>query len=151
MTFGKLIAIGGAVAAAAVIVSPGGSKLHGAASLVGSTATFAAHDGTARSRALHFIVKDYVPRGQLAHVLVEGLSGLCRISVSKGGAQMRLRPRPRVNPLRPKLSRASQGARVAWEWRVPTNAPVGVWLVRVDCDHAPTLRGTFVVTGWTTP
>lgn len=117
------------------------------AALVASAATFATPNSTARAPSLSFGVKDYVPRGQLAHVVVGGLTGLCRITVSKGGIPMQLGPRPQVDPLRPKLSEG----RVAWEWRVPTNTPAGLWRVRVKCGHAPTLRGTFVVTAWTTP
>src|SRR5262245_13990103 len=112
------------------------------AALVASTAAFAAHS---TARLLYFNVKSPVPRGELAHVVVQGLTGLCRISVSKGGSQMRIRPL-RVNPLRPKLSTAAGDGRVAWQWWVPTNTPLGLWHVRVNCGRAATLRQTFLVT-----
>jgi hypothetical protein len=114
--------------------------------LVASTATFAAPQSTARSGYLYFKVKSPVARGQLAHVVVQGRNGLCRITVSKGGIQMQLGPPPRVNPLGPKLSGAMNDTRVAWEWTVPTNTPLGLWRVQVNCGRAATLPGTFLVT-----
>lgn len=113
--------------------------------LVASTVTFAASHSTARSSYLYFKVKSPVARGQLAHVVRQGPAGLCRITVSKGGVQMKLGPSPRVNPLRPKLSGAMNDGRVAWEWWVPTNTPLGPWRVRVNCGRAAPLHGTFVV------
>jgi hypothetical protein len=92
-----------------------------------------------------FKVKSPVARGQLAHVVAQGRTGLCRITVSKGGIQMQLGPSPRVNPLRPKLSGALSDGRVAWEWWVPTDTPLGLWRVRVNCGRAAALQGTFVV------
>jgi hypothetical protein len=115
--------------------------------LVGSTATSAAPHSTAGSSYLYFKVKSPVARGQLAHVVVQGRTGLCRISVSKGGIQMPLRPSARVNPLRPKLSGPMNDGRVAWEWWVTTNTPMGLWRVRVICGRAAPLQGTFLVTG----
>ena len=115
--------------------------------LVASTVTFAAPHSTARSSYRYFHVKSPVARGQLAHVVVQGHTGLCRISVSKGGIQMQLGPSPRLNPLRPKLSGAGNDNRVAWEWKLPSNTPVGIWRVRVNCGRAATLPGTFLVTG----
>ena len=115
--------------------------------LVASTATFAAPQSTARSSYLYFKVKSPVARGQLAHVVVQGRTGLCRITVSKGGIQMQLGPSHRVNPLTPKLSGAVDDNRVAWEWKVPTNTPLGLWRVRVNCGRAATLQRTFLVTG----
>lgn len=117
------------------------------AALVISTATFAAPGSTARSGYLYFKVKSPVARGQLAHVVVQGRAGLCRVSVSKGGIQMQLGPSPHANPLRPKLSRALDDDRVAWEWKVPIDTLLGRWRVRVHCGHAAALRGTFLVTG----
>jgi hypothetical protein len=117
------------------------------AALVAATATFAASNSTARFRYLYFKVKSPVARGELAHVVVQGRTGLCRITVSKGGTQMQLGPRPLVNPLRPKLSRRVDDNRVAWEWKVPTNTTIGLWRVRVNCGRAATLQGTFLVTG----
>ena len=117
------------------------------AALVAATATFAAPESTARSHDLYFKVKSPVARGQLAHVVVQGLTGLCRITVSKGGTQMQLRASSRVNPLRPKLSKALNDDRVAWQWWVPTNTQLGLWRVRVNCGRAATLHGTFLVTG----
>jgi len=116
--------------------------------LVASTATFAAPHSKARSSYLYFKVKSPVTRRQLAHVVVQGRTGLCWITVSKkGGVQMQLGPSPRVNPLRPKLPEAVDDNRVAWEWKVPTNTPLGLWRVRVNCGRAATLQGTFLVTG----
>jgi hypothetical protein len=114
--------------------------------LVASTATFAAADGAGRSSFLYFNVKSPVPRGQLAHVVEQGRTGLCRITVSNGGDEMQLGPSPHVNPLRPKLSGDMNDGRVAWEWRVPTKTPVGVWRVRVNCGQAAALQGAFLVT-----
>ena len=115
--------------------------------LVASTVTFAASHSRARSSYLYFKVKSPVARGQLAHVVVQGRTGLCRITVSKGGIQMQLGPSLRVNPLRPKLSGAVNDNRVAWEWKLPSNTPLGIWRVRVNCGRAVTLPGTFLVTG----
>ena len=112
--------------------------------LVASTATFAAPDSTAR-QYLYFKVKSPVPRGQLAYVVVQGLTGLCRIAVTKGGTEMRIRPL-RVNPLRPKLSGGMNDTRVAWQWWVPTATPLGLWQVRVNCGGAAALHGMFLVT-----
>jgi hypothetical protein len=114
--------------------------------LVASTATFAAPHSTARSSYLYFKVKSPVGRGQLAHVVLQGRTGLCRITVSKGGIRMQLGPSPRVSPLRPKLSNAGDDHRVAWEWWVPTTTPLGLWRARVNCGRAATLQGTFLVT-----
>jgi hypothetical protein len=114
--------------------------------LVASTATFAAADSAARPSYLNFKVKSPVPRGQLAHVVEQGRTGLCRITVSKRGDKMQLGPSPRVNPLRPKLSGAMNDGRVAWEWWVPTKTPLGLWRVRVNCGSAAPLQGTFLVT-----
>jgi hypothetical protein len=114
--------------------------------LVASTAAFAAPHSTARSSYFYFKVKSPVARGQLAHVVEQGRrTGLCRITVSKGGIQMQLGPSPRLNPLRPKLSGPMTDGRVAWEWWVPTDTPLGLWRVRVDCGRAAPLYGTFVV------
>jgi len=116
-----------------------------AASLALSAGTFAA---PSTARYLYFNVKSPVARGQLAHVVVQGRTGLCRISVSKGGTQMQYDASLRVNPLRPKLSSDRlNDTRVAWQWHVPTNTPLGLWRVRVKCGHAATLHGTFLVTG----
>jgi hypothetical protein len=114
--------------------------------LVASTATFAAADSAARSSYLNFKVKSPVARGELAHVVEQGRTGLCRITVSKGGDEMQLGPSPRVNPLRPKLSGAMNDGRVAWEWKLPTSTPLGLWRVRVNCGRAAPLQGTFFVT-----
>ena len=111
--------------------------------LVASTATFAATHRTARSSYI-FRVKSPVVRGELAHVVVAGRTGLCRIIVSKGG--VRMRPPTRVNPLTPKLSGAGNDGRVAWQWWTPANTALGLWRVRVNCGGAATLRGTFLVT-----
>ena len=108
-----------------------------------STATFAAPDST----AYYFHVKSPVPRGKLAHVVIQGPSGLCRITVSKGGTQMRVRTRTGVNPLAPVSTTQVGDNRVAWEWKVPTNTSLGKWQVRVRCGRAPTSRGTMLVTG----
>src|SRR5690349_18451803 len=99
---------------------------------------------TARSGDVYFKVKSPVVRGQLGHVTVQGRIGLCRITVSKGGIQMR--PSTRVNPLRPKLSTARNDGRVAWQWWTPTNTALGRWQVRVHCGHAAPLHGSFLVT-----
>ena len=115
--------------------------------LVASTATSAAPHSTAGSSYLYFKVKSPVARGQLAHVVVQGRTGLCRISVSKGGVPMPVRPSARVNPLRPKLAGPMNDTRVAWEWWVPTNTPIGLWRVRVTCGLAAPLQGTLLVTG----
>ena len=56
-----------------------------------------------------------------------------------------MRASTRFNPLRPKLSGAGNDTRVAWQWWTPTNTPLGLWRVRVNCGRA-TLRGTFFVT-----
>jgi hypothetical protein len=112
------------------------------AALVASTAAFAAHS---TARFLYFGVKSPVPRGELAHVVVQGLTGLCRIRVSKGSSPMRIRPL-RVNPLRPKLSSGENDGRVAWQWWVPTSTQLGLWRVRVNCGRAATLQKTFLVT-----
>jgi hypothetical protein len=115
--------------------------------LVASTVTVAAPQSPARSSYLNFGVKSPVPRGHLAHVVVQGRTGLCRITVSKGGSQMQLGPIPRLNPLRPKPSLTVNDNRVAWEWKVPTKTPLGLWRVRVTCGRAAALQGTFLVTG----
>jgi hypothetical protein len=112
------------------------------AALVVSTAAFAAQSTI---RYLYFHVKSPVPRGQLAHVVVQGLTGLCRITVSKEGSRMRLRRSTLVNPLAPKLSKREDDNRVAWQWWVPANTPLGRWRVRVDCGRAQPLQGTFSV------
>lgn len=112
------------------------------AALIASTVAFAAHS---TARALHFGVKSPVPRGEQAHVVVQGLTGLCRISVTKGGNQMQIRPL-RINPLRPKLTTAAADGRIAWNWWVPTTTPLGLWQVRVNCGHAPALHKMFLVT-----
>ena len=104
--------------------------------LVASATALAAHS---TARFLYFNVKSPVPRGDLAGVVVQGLTGLCRITVSRGGSQMRIRPL-RVNPLRPKLSTAAADGRVAWQWWVPTSTPLGLWHVRVKCGHAASHR-----------
>jgi hypothetical protein len=114
--------------------------------LVASTATSAAPHSTAGSSYPFFKVKSPVARGQLAHVVEQGRTGLCRITVSKAGIQMHLGPSPRVNPLRAKLSGPGTDNRVAWEWWVPANTPIGLWRVRVNCGRAATLQGTFLVT-----
>jgi hypothetical protein len=114
------------------------------AALVASTATFATPGTTARS--LYFKVKSPVARGQLAHVVVQGPSGLCRITVSKGGTHMRIRTRTGRDPLAPVSTTQVGDNRVAWQWHVPTNTPLGQWQVRVKCGHAATLQGTFLVT-----
>src|SRR5436853_6022250 len=114
--------------------------------LVASTGTFAAADDTPQSSYFYFKVKSPVARGQLAHVVEQGRrTGLCRITVSKGGVQMQLGRSRRVNPLRSKVSGAMNDNRVAWEWKVPTNTGLGLWRVRVNCGRAATLQGTFVV------
>lgn len=104
-------------------------------------------NAVAKSRYLYFKVKSPVARGQLAHVVVQGRTGLCRIIVSKRGTQMQLAHRTPVDPLAPKLSKREDDNRVAWQWTVPTNAPLGQWQVRVTCGRAATLHGTFFVTG----
>lgn len=113
------------------------------AALVASTAAFAAPDSA--TRYLYFHVKSPVARGQLAHVVVQGPAGLCRITVSKGGAQMHLGPLPPLNPLRPKRALPVNDNRVAWEWKVPTNTTLGLWRVRVNCGREKTLQQTFRV------
>ena len=122
------------------------------AALVTSTAAFARHDSTVRSGYLYFHVKSPVVTGQLAHVVVQGRTGLCRITVSKGGTEMRprwggLSPLTSTNPLAPVLSKRVDDNRVAWQWTVPTNTPLGQWHVRVNCGRAAPLQGTFLVTG----
>jgi hypothetical protein len=63
---------------------------------------------------------------------------------------MRLRTRAGVDPLAPVSTTDVGDNRVAWEWRVPINTPLGLWQVRVKCGRAPTLHGAFLVTGsWT--
>jgi|GEM_PF-7134557 hypothetical protein len=114
--------------------------------LAASTATFAAAQSAARSSYLYFKVKSPVARGQLAHVVEQGRTGLCRITVTNGGDEMQLGPSPRVNPLRPKVSGPMTDGRVAWEWWVPTKTPVGLWRVRVNCGRGAPLQGTFLVT-----
>jgi hypothetical protein len=114
------------------------------AALVASAATFAAPDSRAQSY-LYFKVKSPVAKGQLALVVVQGLTGLCRLSVSKAGSQMRVRPL-RINPLRPKLSTAAGDARISWQWWVPTTTPLGLWHVRVNCGRSAPLHGTLLVT-----
>jgi hypothetical protein len=101
----------------------------------------------AGSRYLYFKVKSPVARGQLAHVVVQGRTGLCRITVSKGGAEMQFGHRAAVNPLAPRLSKPADDNRVAWQWHVPAKTPLGQWQVRVTCGSAATLRGAFLVTG----
>ena len=114
------------------------------AALIAATAAFAAQSG---HRYLYFHVKSPVPRGQLAHVVVQGRAGTCRITVSKGGSPMQLSlPTTRVNPLAPKLSKREYDYRVAWQWKVPTNTPLGQWRVRVVCGRSAPLQGTFLVT-----
>jgi hypothetical protein len=120
------------------------------AALVASTAAFATHDGAARSGYLYFHVKSPVVTGQLAHVVVQGRTGLCRITVSKGGAQMRpkwggLSPLTSANPLAPVPSIQVDDNRVAWQWTVPIKTPPGQWQVRVNCGRAATLQGTLLV------
>src|SRR4051794_25095111 len=113
--------------------------------LVGSTATLAASQRTARSTSVYFNVKSPVRRGQLALVVVQGRAGLCRITVSKGRIQMQ--PATRVNPLKPKLaSNALNDTRVSWQWWTPTNTALGRWQVRVNCGRSATLRGTLLIT-----
>jgi hypothetical protein len=56
---------------------------------------------------------------------------------------MQLKPLARVNPLAPKLSKRAYDNRVAWQWWVPTNTPLGQWRVRVNCGSAKPLQGTF--------
>ena len=114
--------------------------------LVASTAMFAAPDSEAQSSYVYFAVKPLVGRGQLAHVVEQGRTGLCRITVTHRGAEMRLGPSPRANPLRPKVAGPMTDGRVAWEWRVPIKTPVGLWRVRVNCGRAAPLQGTFLVT-----
>jgi hypothetical protein len=116
------------------------------AALVASTATFAIPNRTTRPGYLYFHVKSPVARGQLAHVVVQGRTGLCRITVSKGRTQMRLRSLTRANPLGPKLSKQVDDSRVAWQWTVPSDTPPGLWQVRVNCGREATLQGTFLVT-----
>src|SRR5690349_1462470 len=99
--------------------------------LVASTATLAATHRAARSSYHYFHVKSPVVRGELAHVVVQGHPGLCRITVSRGG--IRMRPSTRVNPLRPELANARDDGRVAWQWWTPTSTPLGRWQVRVNC------------------
>jgi hypothetical protein len=113
--------------------------------LVASTAAFAAPHSTARSSYFYFKVKSPVARGQLAHVVEQGRTGLCKITVSKGGVEMQLGPSRRANPLGPKLSGHSNDGRVAWEWRLPSTTPLGLWRVRISCGRAATLQGTFLV------
>jgi len=114
------------------------------AALVASGAAFATPGTTARSS--YFRVGPSVARGELAHVVVQGPSGLCRITVSKGGTQMRIRTPSGRDPLAPVSTTQVGDNRVAWQWHVPTNTPLGRWQVRVKCGDAATLRGTFVVT-----
>src|SRR5436853_6110565 len=102
--------------------------------LVASTATFAAADSTAQSSYFYFKVKSPVARGQLAHVVEQGRrTGICRITVSKGGDEMQLGPSRGVNPLRPKVSGAMDDNRVAWEGKVPTDTPLGLGRDRAPC------------------
>jgi hypothetical protein len=115
------------------------------AALVAATAAFAAADSRAHSGYLYFHVKSPVARGQLAHVVEQGRTGLCKITVSKGGVEMQLGPSRRANPLGAKLSGHSNDGRVAWEWRLPTTTPLGLWRVRVSCGRAAALKGTFLV------
>jgi len=114
--------------------------------LFASTAAVAAPRSAAGASYLHFKVKSPVARGQLAHVVLQGRTGLCRITVSKEGIEMQLGRSPRVNPLAPVLSKAADDNRVAWQWKVPTNTPLGLWRVRVSCGRTATLQGTFLVT-----
>jgi hypothetical protein len=114
------------------------------AALVASTASFAAPGSTAR--LLYFKVKSPVARGELAHVVVQGPSGLCGITVSKGTRDMRIRTRTGRDPLAPVSTTEVGDNRVAWQWHLPTNTPLGQWQVRVKCGHAATLQGTFMVT-----
>lgn len=100
----------------------------------------------AGSRYLYFKVKSPVARGQLAHVVVQGPSGFCRITISKGGAHMRIRTRTGRDPLAPVSTTQVADNRVAWQWHVPPNTPLGQWQVRVICGSGATLHGAFVVT-----
>lgn len=102
-------------------------------------------NAVAASRYLYFKVKSPVARGQLAHVVVQGRTGLCRIAVFKNGIQMQLGHRT-VNPLARRLSKPEDDHRVAWQWHVPTNTALGRWRVRVTCGDAAPLQGTFAVT-----
>ena len=104
-------------------------------------------DAVAGSRYLYFKVKSPVPRGQLAHVVVQGPSGLCRITVSEGGTHMRVRTPSGRDPLAPVSTTQTGDNRVAWEWHVPTNTRLGQWQVEVRCGLAPALHGTMLVTG----
>jgi hypothetical protein len=115
------------------------------AALVAPTATFAAPRTTVRPFYLYFKVKPRVARGELAHVVVQGPSGLCRITVSQGGTHMRIRTRSGRDPLAPVSTTQVADNRVAWQWHVPTHTPLGQWHVRVKCGHAATLQGTFLV------
>lgn len=103
-------------------------------------------NAAARSRPVYFKVKSPVARGQLAHVVVDGGTGLCRITVSQKGTEMQPGGRAGVNALAPKRSNRSDDNRVAWEWHVSINAPLGRWSVRVTCGSAAPLKGAFFVT-----
>lgn len=116
------------------------------AALIASTVAVAAPDSTTRSRYLYFHVKSPVPRGELAHVVVQGRTGLCRITVSKRGAQMKLGSRTAGNPLAPISSKRVDDNRIAWQWTVPASSPLGQWHVRVTCGREAPLQGTFLVT-----
>lgn len=104
-------------------------------------------NAVAGSRYLHFHVKSPVPRGALADVVVQGPAGLCRITVSKGGAHMSIRTRSGRDPLAPISTAQAPDGRVAWQWHVPTDTPLGVWQVGVSCGRSAPLHGTMLVTG----
>lgn len=116
-----------------------------AALLVASTAAFAA---PGRAPGYHYYkVKSPVARGLQAHVVVQpAAAGLCRITVSKGGIQMRAKRIGRWGlGLYPKRSKPADDNRVAWTWKVPLKSALGMWRVRVSCGHAATLQKTFRV------
>lgn len=104
-------------------------------------------NAVAGSRYLYFKVKSPVPRGQLAHVVVQGPIGICRITVSRAGVRMRLRTRTGVDPLAAVSTNDVADGRVAWEWRLPPDTPLGQWRVLVRCGPAAPLQGTMLVTG----
>jgi len=114
------------------------------AALVASTGAFAAAHSTAN---FHAYVKSPVARGLQGHVVIQpGYAGLCRISVSKGGTQMRAKRVDRWRlGLYPKRSKDVNDYRVEWTWIVPPKTPLGLWNVRVNCGRAETLRKTFRV------
>lgn len=113
--------------------------------LIVATTAFASPNST--TRFAYYTVKTPVERGLQAHVVVDaGPAGLCRITVSKDGIQMRAE---RVNRwhlgLYAKRSTQANDYRVAWTWIVGPDTRLGLWRVRVDCGQAGVLQKTFRV------